>query len=71
VLGRAILHALSNAGIVVRQGLRNPDKARAGMESIRFDYTDSPTFAPALNGVKGLMLMAPPLDSEAPAKLVQ
>jgi uncharacterized protein YbjT (DUF2867 family) len=69
VLGGAILDALSSAGVVVRQGLRNPEKARAGMQSVRFDYTDSTTFVPALNGIHGLVLMAPPLDGDAPAKL--
>jgi uncharacterized protein YbjT (DUF2867 family) len=69
VLGGAILDALSSASFVLRQGLRNPEKARAGMEFVRFDYTDSSTFAPALNGMRGLVLMAPPLDGEAPAKL--
>jgi uncharacterized protein YbjT (DUF2867 family) len=39
------------------------------MDADRFDYTDSTTFGPALNGIRGLVLIAPPLDATAPAKL--
>jgi uncharacterized protein YbjT (DUF2867 family) len=69
VLGRAIVSALSDAGIVVRQAVRSPKKAKDGIESVRFDYTEPATFVPSLNGMLGLLLMAPPLDSEAPGKL--
>lgn len=69
VLGRAIVSALSTAGISVKQGVRNPEKAAAGIESVRLDYTEPTTFASALNDVRGLVLMAPPLDGDAPAKL--
>jgi uncharacterized protein YbjT (DUF2867 family) len=69
VLGRAIVSALSAAGVAVRQGVRNPEKDTSGTESVRLDYTDPATFASAMNGARGLVLMAPPLDGEAPAKL--
>jgi uncharacterized protein YbjT (DUF2867 family) len=69
VLGRAVVAALSDAGIVVRQGVRSPEKARTGVECVRLDYSDSTTIPPAVTGMRGLLLMAPPLDSEAPSKL--
>lgn len=69
VLGRAIVTALANVGVVVRQGVRNPQKAKSGTESVRLDYTDPATFEAAMKGMRGLVLMAPPLDSDAPAKL--
>jgi uncharacterized protein YbjT (DUF2867 family) len=73
VLGRAIVAALSNAGILVRQGVRSLDKAKraveSGVESVRLDYTVPATFDSAMKGMRGLVLMAPPLDSDAPAKL--
>jgi uncharacterized protein YbjT (DUF2867 family) len=59
---------LLNAGVVLRQGLRNPEEAGAGMDAVRFDYTESTTLAPALNEMRGLVI-APPLDATAPAKL--
>lgn len=69
VLGRAVVAALSDAGIVIMQGVRNPEKARTDVECVRLDYSEAATFPPALTGMRGLMLMAPPLDSDAPAKL--
>lgn len=69
VLGRAIVSALSDAGLAVRQAVRNPEKAKAGVDSVRLDYTEPATFASAMNGVSGLLLMAPPLDGDAPGKL--
>jgi uncharacterized protein YbjT (DUF2867 family) len=69
VLGRAIVAALSDAGIAVRQGVRSPEKARGDTESVRLDYTEPATFDSAMKGMRGLLLMAPPLDGDAPAKL--
>lgn len=37
--------------------------------AVRFDYADPATFGPALEGTGGLLLVAPPLDPDAPAKL--
>jgi len=47
--------------------VRNP--AMAGNESIHLDYLQPKTIDPALEGTRGLLLMAPPLDPEAPAKM--
>jgi uncharacterized protein YbjT (DUF2867 family) len=69
VLGRAITSSVGEAGFVVRQGVRNPDKARSIAEAVRFDFAAPSTIAPALEGVSALVLMAPPLDANAPALL--
>ncbi len=69
VLGRAIVTALYDAGVAVKQAVRNPGKARPGIESVRFDYDDPNTIRPAVAGVRGLLLIAPPLDPGAAAKL--
>jgi uncharacterized protein YbjT (DUF2867 family) len=53
----------------VRQGIRNPGKAHPGAEAVRLDYADPATIPPAVAGVSGLLLMAPPLDPNAPAEL--
>jgi uncharacterized protein YbjT (DUF2867 family) len=41
----------------------------AGNEGIHLDYLQPKTIDPALEGTRGLLLMAPPLDPEAPAKM--
>jgi len=69
VLGGAIAGAARQAGFGVRQGVRNPAKANPAMESIRLDYDVPATIPPAVAGVSGLLLIAPPLDPAAPAKL--
>ena len=71
VLGRAVVSALSAARVAVRQGVRSLEKVASCAESVRMDYTDSASFASAMNGARGLVLMAPPLDGEAPVKLAQ
>lgn len=67
VLGRALVSAFVDAGVAVRQAVRNPQKAKPGVMSVRLDYHDSSTIGPALAGAGGLVLMAPPLDPDAVA----
>jgi uncharacterized protein YbjT (DUF2867 family) len=69
VLGRAIVTAFAEAGLVVRQAVRNLAKAKPGVDAVHLDYTEPATLAPALAGIGGLLLMAPPLDPDAPAKV--
>ena len=69
VLGKAIVKAAVADGVSVRQGVRNPAKADPAVEAVRLDYADPSTIAPALDGVSAIVLMAPPLDSTAPAEL--
>lgn len=70
-LGRAVVSALLTAGFRVRAAARDPGKLvpRPGVEPVRFAYEQAETHAPALSGVEGLFLIAPPLDPEAAAKL--
>jgi uncharacterized protein YbjT (DUF2867 family) len=69
VLGKAIVKAAVADGLSVRQGVRNPAKADPAVEAVRLDYADPSTIAPALDGVSAIVLMAPPLDPNAPAEL--
>ncbi len=69
VLGRAIVAEFAEAGVPLRQAVRNQAKAKSGMDAVRWDYTQPATLAPALAGIGGLLLMAPSLDPDAPAKL--
>lgn len=46
VLGRAIVSAFVEAGVTVRQGVRNLNSAKAGVPAVRWDYADPSTIAP-------------------------
>lgn len=69
VLGRAIVNAAVAAGLPLRLGARTPAKARPDVDAVPFDYAVPATIAPALAGVSAVVLMAPPLDPNAPAYL--
>jgi uncharacterized protein YbjT (DUF2867 family) len=69
VLGRALVAAFADAGLPLRQAVRKTANAQPGFEAVRWDYDDPSTFAPALAGAGGLILIAPPLDVTAPAKV--
>jgi len=69
VLGGAIVKTLVEAGVAVRQAVRNPQKALPGIESVTLDYKQPATFEPALAGTAGVVLIAPSLDPTAPAQL--
>jgi uncharacterized protein YbjT (DUF2867 family) len=68
-LGQAIVRAAEEAGLPVRQAVRHPERANPNVEAVRFDYADPRAITPALAGVSAVILMAPPLDSNAPAQL--
>jgi len=71
-LGRAAVEALAARGFRVKAAARHPEKlaAREGVEAVALDYEAPSTFDGALAGVDGLFLVAPPMDPEAPAKLL-
>ena len=66
-LGRAAVAALQNAGFTVRAASRRPQAAE---NSVRFDYSDHTTHEAAIKGAQGVLLIAPPLDADAPEKLI-
>jgi uncharacterized protein YbjT (DUF2867 family) len=66
-LGRAAVVALKNAGFTVRSASRQPQTME---NSVLFDYTDHSTHEPAINGANGVLLIAPPLDVDAPEKII-
>jgi len=71
-LGRAVVEALAAGGFRVKAASRHPEKvaAREGIEPLKLAYEDTGTFDAALARVDGLFLVAPPMDPEAPAKLI-
>lgn len=66
-LGRAAVAALKNAGFPVRAASRHP---RPEEHSVLFDYSHHSTHEDALKGANGVLLIAPPLDADAPEKLI-
>src|SRR5512133_1657983 len=64
-LGRAVAGALAAKGFAVLAASRHPQP-----NGVRFDYDDPATHAAALDGVSGVMLIAPPLDAAADRKLI-
>ena len=69
VLGKAIVKSAVDARLPVRQGVRNPVKASSTAEAVRLDYADRSAISPALEEAAELVLMAPPLDANAPSLL--
>jgi uncharacterized protein YbjT (DUF2867 family) len=71
-LGGTVVRTLVGKGFKARAAVRNPAKARlsAGVDVVRFAYEETASHGPALQRVEGLVLVAPPLDPEAPAKLM-
>ena len=69
VLGRSVVTAFAEAGLPVRQAVRNLKKAKPGVDSVLLDYSELATIGPALTGIGGLLLMSPSLDPNAPAEL--
>jgi uncharacterized protein YbjT (DUF2867 family) len=70
-LGRSVVQALRTTGFRVKAASRHPETipSAENVEAVRMDYDDPSTLAPALAKVKGVFLIAPPMDPEAPAKL--
>lgn len=70
-LGRAVVQAVTRKGFRVKAASRHPETIplAENVEALRMDYADPSTLAPALANVKGVFLIAPPMDPEAPAKL--
>lgn len=71
-LGQDIVNSLLNEGYSVKAATRKPKgiKTNERLISVQFDYTDPTTFNESLHGTQGAVLMAPPMDPEAPAKLI-
>jgi uncharacterized protein YbjT (DUF2867 family) len=63
---------LASKGFKVRAAARDVAKAKfaALVDVVRFAYEETATHGHALQGIDGLVLIAPPLDPEAPAKLL-
>ena len=71
-VGSAVVRALVSRGIQVRAATRKTTKISWTdfIQPVRFDYEDAGLHRAALDEASGLFLVAPPLDLDAPAKLI-
>ena len=71
-LGGAVVRALLDRGLKVKAGTTRPETVTVpgGAQIVKTVYEQPETLASALKGADGLFLVAPPLDGEAPAKLM-
>jgi uncharacterized protein YbjT (DUF2867 family) len=71
-LGSAVVEALANRGFRVRAATRKTTKVKWTdiVQPVVFDYEDIGLHKAALDGVKGVFLIAPPLDFQAAEKLI-
>ena len=69
VLGKAIVKSAIDAGLEVRQAVRNPANANPKAGAVQFDYAKPSTILPGLEGMAAVVLIAPPLEASAPALL--
>jgi uncharacterized protein YbjT (DUF2867 family) len=60
-VGRRLLPLLARRGITVRAAGRTPVAARAGIEPIRFEWSDESTYEPARKGVDAMYLVPGPI----------
>jgi uncharacterized protein YbjT (DUF2867 family) len=60
-LGRRLIPLLTRRGITVRAASRAPVAARAGIEPVRFDWTDVRTYEAARSGVNAMYLVCGPI----------
>jgi uncharacterized protein YbjT (DUF2867 family) len=70
-VGSESVKALLSKGFSVRAASRSPEKIakQPVVESIHLDYLNPVSVEQALSGVEAALLIAPPLDFEAPQKL--
>jgi uncharacterized protein YbjT (DUF2867 family) len=70
-VGRRLIPLLSRRGMTVRAASRSPLAARAGIEPVRFDWTDQGTYAAARKGVDAMYLVAGPIPQLAHADYIR
>jgi uncharacterized protein YbjT (DUF2867 family) len=70
-VGRRLIPLLARRGISVRAASRSPGAARAGVETVRFDWTDESTFEAARKGVDAMYLVAGPVPQAEHADYIR
>jgi uncharacterized protein YbjT (DUF2867 family) len=70
-LGRRLIPLLARRGITVRTASRSLLPERAGIEPVRFDWSDESTYEAARKGVDAMYLVAGPVPQEAHAGYIR
>lgn len=70
-VGRRLVPVLARRGVTVRAASRSPLANRAGIETVRFDWTDDTTYDAAVVGVNAMYLVAGPIPQAAHADYVR
>jgi uncharacterized protein YbjT (DUF2867 family) len=70
-VGRRLIPILVRRGVTVRAASRSPGAARAGIEPVRFDWTDQSTYETARKGVDAMYLVAGPVPQPAHAEYMR
>lgn len=71
-LGNAVVKALSSKGFKVLAGSTDPEKAKRllDVDSVKLVYEEIDKADNSFEGISGIFLIAPPMDPEAPSKLI-
>jgi uncharacterized protein YbjT (DUF2867 family) len=70
-VGRRLIPLLVRRGVTVRAASRSPVAARAGIEAVRFDWTDERTYETARKGVDAMYLVAGPIPQPQHADYIR
>jgi uncharacterized protein YbjT (DUF2867 family) len=70
-VGRRLIPLLTRRGLTVRAASRSPVMARAGIEPVRFDWTDESTYEAARKGVDAIYLNPGPIPQPSHADYIR
>ena len=70
-VGRRLIPYLGRRGVAVRAASRSPVGAHAGIEPVRFDWTDKSTYETARKGVEAMYLVPGPIPQSEHADYVR
>jgi uncharacterized protein YbjT (DUF2867 family) len=70
-VGRRLIPLLARRGATVRAACRSPVAARAGIEPVRFDWSDESTYEAARKGVTAMYLVAGPIPQPKHADYIR
>jgi uncharacterized protein YbjT (DUF2867 family) len=70
-VGRRLIPLLARRGLTVRAASRSPVRARAGIEPVRFDWTDASTFEAARKSVQAMYLVPGPIPHPQHADFIR
>jgi uncharacterized protein YbjT (DUF2867 family) len=70
-VGRRLIPLLARRGVAVRAASRSPVAARAGIEPVRFDWTDESTYETARKGVDAMYLVPGPVPQAEHADYIR